>query len=166
VQFEQFFSSAIEVAIATAGFSGIVVILGQRGQGMWNQADLARVSLLLQASFIAIFLSFLPLVLDGAGVSTSMIWRVGSGCFIVYACIAIPLRRRAILRVRSEDPTYSARLLFVLLPVVLFLVGLQLYNILALGSGWPFVLTVVFEIGVALLAFVRLLRMLWERSAG
>ena len=165
MQFEQFFASAIEVAIATAGFSGIVVVLGQRGDGAWSQSDLARVSLLLQASFVTIFLSFLPLVLNGADVPASAIWRIGSACFIAYSGVAIPLRLRAVRRIRSEDPTYSPGVLNALLPVALLLAGLQAYNVIFLGSGWPFALTILFEIAIALLAFVRLLRTLWERSA-
>lgn len=165
MQFEQVFASAIEVAIATAGFSGIVVILGQRGEGSWSQIDLGRVSLLLQSSFLAMALSFLPLVLHGAGVPEATIWRTGSAFFIAYSGLVIPLRYRTIKRIQSGDPTYRLRLFFTVLPMALLLMCLQAYNIFFLGSGWPFVLVVLFEIAIAVLAFVRLLQTLWERSS-
>jgi hypothetical protein len=73
VQFEQVFTSAIEVGIGVAGFSGIVGVLGRRAEGQWSPSDRVRVALLLQTSFAAIGLSFLALALDGAGVVESTI---------------------------------------------------------------------------------------------
>ena len=42
--------AAIEVAIAIAGFSGIVAAVGRRGAGDWTSIDQLRLRVLLTAS--------------------------------------------------------------------------------------------------------------------
>jgi hypothetical protein len=162
VQFEQVFTSVIEVGIATAGFSGIVVVLGQRAQGEWSQSDLGRISLLLQTSFAAIFLAFLPLVLGGAGVSEAAVWRACSGTFAVYVLMAVPPRVRQIRRLQAEDPNYSPALFWAVMPMVGGIAALQLYNAVFLQLGWPFVVAVLYELAMAFVMFVRLLQQLWK----
>jgi len=164
LQFESVLPSAIEVGIGTAGFSGIVVVLGQRAQGNWSAADVGRIVLLLQGSFAAILLSFLALLLDGAQVAEPTIWRAGSGTFVVYALLILPLRARQIERMRGTDASFSPGLARALFPVVFACTALQAYNTVFLHAGWPFALAVMFELAVALLNFVRLLRTLWERA--
>ena len=93
------------------------------------------------------------------------IWRVGSGTFVVYALLILPLRAREIERMRRADPSFSPALARALFPVVFAMTALQAYNAVFLSAGWPFALAVVFELAVALLNVVRLLRTLWERSA-
>jgi hypothetical protein len=107
LQYESVLTSVIEVGIATAGFSGIIAVLGRRSQGEWRTADLVRMSILLQASFAAILLSFLPMVLDGAGLSEPTVWRIASACFIAYAAIFGVRRLRQIRRAVANDPSVS-----------------------------------------------------------
>lgn len=165
MQFEQVFTSAIEVGIATAGFSGIAAVMGQRTQGTWSGAELGRISLLLQTSFMAIALGFLPLVLDGARVAEPVIWRIGSGCFVLYVLVAVPLRFRGTLRVRDADGSVSMPLFKLIIPFLFVFAALQAYNAAVLHAGWAFVLAVLLELAMGFFMFVRLLRILWDESA-
>jgi hypothetical protein len=165
LHFENLFTSAIEVGIATAGFSGIVVVLGQRAQGQWSPSDLGRISLLLQTSFAAIILAFLPLFLDGARVAEAVIWRIGSGCYVVYTALILPSRWRQTRTILEADASVSPRLTKFMFLVVAVFSAVQAYNALLLHAGWPFALAVVFELAMAFLMFVRLIRTLWERPA-
>ncbi|MGH0029293.1 MAG: hypothetical protein ACQGVC_05855 [Myxococcota bacterium] len=165
MQFEQVFSSAIEVGVATAGFSGIVVVLGQRAQGEWSPADLGRVSVLLQSSLAAILLSFLALVLHGAGVADSSIWRIGSGTHVVYTAVQLPLRLRQMRGLHEVDTSYSASLTKLVIPVLICVFALQIYNTATLAAGWAFAVAVIAELVVAFLMFVRLLEAIWRHPA-
>ncbi len=165
MQFEQVFTSAIEVGIAIAGFSGIAAVMGQRARGRWSGAELGRIAILLQTSFMAIAFSFLPLVLDGARVAEPVIWRIGSGCFVLYTLVIVPHRIRGTLRVRETDGSISMGLFNVVIPFVVIMAALQAYNAAVLHEGWVFVLVVMLELSMGFFMFVRLVRTLWDESA-
>lgn len=165
MQFEQVFTSAIEVGIAIAGFSGIAAVMGQRARGTWSGAELTRIALLLQTSFMAIAFSFLPLVLDGARVTEPVIWRIGSGCFVLYMLVMVPHRFRGALRVRDADSSVSMGFFKVIFPFLLVFPAFQAYNAAVLHAGWAFVLVVMFELAMGFVMFVRLLRTLWDEPA-
>ena len=165
MQFEQVFTSAIEVGIAIAGFSGIAAVMGQRARGTWSGVELGRIALLLQTSFMAIAFGFLPLVLDGAGVAEPVIWRIGSGCFVLYILVTAPLIFRRTLRVRDTDGSVSMGLFKVVFPFMLAFAAFQAYNAAVLHAGWAFVLAVMLELAMGFSMFVRLVRTLWDESA-
>ncbi len=165
MQFEQVFTSAIEVGIAIAGFSGIVAVLGQRARGEWSRGDLGRMVVLLQSSFAAILLSFLVLILEGAQLREPLIWGVGSGCTLLYLVVVIPLRVRDFRKVQAADKSYSPVVFWVAFWLMVVSAAFQAYNLAVLQAGWPFALGVVTELALALIVFVRLLQALWRQSA-
>lgn len=165
MRYESFFVSAIEVGIATAGFSGIVAGLRHGTDGTWSRGDLGRISLLLQTSFAAVLLSLVLLALHGAEVPEPLAWRIGSACFVVYMLAGIPLRMRGTVRVHREDASVSLRLFAALVPFLIALTGLQVYNAASLHAGWPIALAVAVELTMALFMFVRLVQTLWKQPA-
>ena len=64
-----------EIAIALAGFSGVVAFLGNRAQGEWRSADLIRFKNLLNYSIAALLFSFFPIIFFELGVSEPTAWR-------------------------------------------------------------------------------------------
>ena len=164
MQFEQVFTSAIEAGIAIAGFSGIVAVVGDRSVRRLSPSDVGRVVLLLQGSLAATLLAFLALLLGGAGVPEPTIWRVGSACFAAYVALAMPLHFRRFRSMR-DDPAFAPVLVRLVAVGVVLVGALQLVNAVFLHAGWPFALAVVFELSMALLNFVRLLRRVWEEAS-
>ena len=65
-----------EIAIAVAGFSGVVVVLGRRAGGSW---EVGRIWMLLVQALGAALFAFAPLLLETAGLSTSLNWRISNG---------------------------------------------------------------------------------------
>ena len=51
-----------EIAVALAGFTGVVVAFGSRSQGSWNPGDRLRLAFLLEASLTAAGFSLLALL--------------------------------------------------------------------------------------------------------
>jgi len=166
LQFEPVLTSIIEVGIATAGFSGIVAVLGGRSQGEWRAGDVGRISLLLQGSFAAVLFSFLPLTLEGAGVSETTLWRISSASIAMYSALSTPRSIRRVREISEADPSVRLRLFLVSSLVLLIVsVGLQVYNVFSLHVGWPFVFAVLLELVGAFIMFARLLQTIWQQPA-
>ncbi|MEJ2133029.1 MAG: hypothetical protein P8Y95_15725, partial [Gammaproteobacteria bacterium] len=51
-----------EIAVTLAGFSGVVTVF-IAGREKWGPREIASIAVMIRASFIAMFLSFVPIVL-------------------------------------------------------------------------------------------------------
>ncbi len=76
-------TSVAEFAIALAGFSGIVVSLGNQ-PGRWSPADRSRLLNVLLFAFGAGFMAYLPMGLAHSGLTGSPLWRASSGFFLCF----------------------------------------------------------------------------------
>jgi hypothetical protein len=85
---EHLLLTAAEVAIALAGFTGIVVVFGSR-DGRWSNVDIVRMKAALGASFGTAFLAFVPSTIHLFGIEGSLLWRISSGIFLVYVVSVI-----------------------------------------------------------------------------
>jgi len=121
-----------ELAIALAGFSGVVVAFGQRGE--MTPLDRWRFAALLSISMSAAVLAFLPSVLHLLGISGSFLWRMSSAVYLCVAVLHLTFFAPRLLRTAREldAPTSSAFLVASFLLAALNL-SLQLLNVL----GWP-----------------------------
>jgi hypothetical protein len=153
-------SSAIEVAVAIAGFSGIVAAVGRRGAGEWTPADQLRLRMLLTASGVAGAFAFLPFILLDTGLDPSLVWRAGSATQGVWL-LGIPLYRR------SQASRMNTTLAFptVFLAVRLAAIGVLLLNTAYLAAAWPYVVGVIVQLSVAFMTFVQLLLDSWHSKA-
>ena len=73
-----------EVAVAFAGFSALVVVIRQRGADELSPSYRSLVASLIERSLVAVFLSLLPILLSGLGVSPSRVWSLMSGTLGIY----------------------------------------------------------------------------------
>lgn len=85
--------SVIEVAIALAGFSGIVAAVGRRGAGQWSAADQLLLRILLLSSGALLVFAFLPFILIDL-LEPSVVWRVLSGITALWYGIVPVVRQR------------------------------------------------------------------------
>ena len=81
---ESALSSSIEVAIAIAGFSGIIAVFGRRDGESWNVSDKLTLQILLTASASSGLFSYLPFILLEAELEPALVWRLGSAMQIVW----------------------------------------------------------------------------------
>ena len=92
--------SLAEIALALAGFSGVVSVLGSRSEGRWLPKDKLALSFLIENSFLALGGCFLPLALLGFGVAESTTWAWSSG---VLAAVLIGANTAGVLRARASS---------------------------------------------------------------
>jgi hypothetical protein len=73
-----------EIAIALAGFTGVVVAFGSRSQGAWHPGDRLRLGFLLEASLTAVGFSLLALLILAITSDEPFTWSVLSALWALY----------------------------------------------------------------------------------
>jgi hypothetical protein len=147
-----------ELAVAFAGFAGVVVVLRKRSE---DPSSIAYVRLfrLIEASLASIGFSLLPLVLYHLGLRAPALWSVSSGVMALYLLvIQIYLIRR--FRRQFSSPATSWRFNGTLIGVQIAFFLLLLVNSLGVAIGpafGPYFAAVAQQLGVAALMFSRVL---------
>jgi len=147
-----------EIAIAIAGFAGIVAVMGRRAGGEWIEPDLFRLHMLLRLSFEVVLFAFLPLVLALASLPAATAWASVSALRAAYVLAASYFTARRIrdaARVHPEEvsrPFIAATALLAIL--VLALLG---FNAVFAREAWPYVAAMVLGLVMPFLMFMRLL---------
>lgn len=122
-----------EVSAALAGFSALVVAVRQRGSEELPPQYRELVSSLIERSLVAVFLSFLPILLHGLGAGPERVWLVASGMMGAYI---VTLAWRG-ARFRKNDPGFGAFLpgpmFYMIFGLGLVVLVLQLAHALGLG---------------------------------
>jgi hypothetical protein len=158
VHWESALASAIEVAIAISGFSGIVAAVGHRSTGNWTPDDQLLLRVLLTASGVAGAFAFAPFILLDTQADPGLIWRIGTGMQAAWL-VGIPIyRRRQAARVGATIDAPLPIFVGLYVPTV----ALLLFNTAVLGASWPYVAGVAMQLFVAFTTFVGLLLGSWR----
>jgi hypothetical protein len=161
VLWEPALTSAIEVAIAIAGFSGIVAAVGRRGAGHWTAGDQLRLRILLTASGMSLVFAFLPFVLVDV-LEPARSWRLGSGLQALYFFgISIHRFRQASAGGIASAIGISRSRAIVQAAAVLMLVA----NASWYASASLYVLGVLWSVFIAFMTFATLLLEASRQSA-
>ena len=149
-------TSAIEVGIAIAGFTGIVIALSRRDADADARALL--VSILLLTSIASVAFSFLPMLLSIAGLDDPTVWCASSSAFLVYVAGVFTLRARQFgsVRPRSSAPITAGFSLF------LAAVLLQIPNAFMWMAAWPYLVLIVAYVLYSFSVFVALVWDVWR----
>ncbi|HEY1770281.1 MAG TPA: hypothetical protein VGG02_08505 [Chthoniobacterales bacterium] len=153
-------STVAQIAVALAGFAGVVVVFRTESLHRWAAIDRFRLWLLLANSVIPLALALLAILLLAAEPAPVAIWRWCSGIagpfLLLFAALTVRAGRAIPAPELQADRT--ARLLF----YPLFFLGaavtlLQFYNAIFAGRFRYFFVAIVFQLLGALLQFVRLI---------
>lgn len=146
-----------EVAIAFAGFTSIVGVLGQRGGGHWDAEDSFRLWLMIESSLATLFFSLLPFTLHHFSLDGTTVWGVSSGAMAIFlvvhlAVVAPRVARSGRWSTRRFEPLIGACIVATL--------TVQSLNVLGIGFGRSFaayLLGLILFLGLASMHFVALL---------
>jgi hypothetical protein len=155
VQPEDILTTLAELGVAVAGFSGIVVVLGERVRGE-SPRDRPLLDALLWASAGVVLWALAPLLLLSAQLSERTTWVVSSAGWSVQQSLVLALRAYQIRRAPDVRP----ELTFVV-PVSLggvSALGLQLASVAWLASAWPHLVALVWWLVLSFVIFLRLMR--------
>jgi len=156
---------AAQIAVALAGFAGVVVVFRREAVHEWSDIDKLRLRFLLANSTLPLGLSMLGLVLVTIEPQPPGIWRWCSGIFLVATMSFVMTTGRTFprLNVRNAQRQRNNRLIFYLFAgfgVAAML--LQVYNVALLGAFWPFFAGIVFQLITAMVQFARMILLLPE----
>jgi hypothetical protein len=156
---------AAQIAVALAGFAGVVVVFRREAVHEWSDLDKLRLRLLLANSILPLALSMLGLLLLTIKPMPPSIWTWCSGITLVVNLSFVTatrkiFRRLKIQNVQRERSSRFVLYLFGAFGVVSLL--LQLYNIALLAAFWPFFAGIVFQLVTAMAQFARMILLLPE----
>ena len=149
-------SSAIQVAIGIAGFTGIIVALS--GGAKIGTRERISVSILLLASIATVAMSFLPMILLNAGVSERSTWAASSIIFVVYFVSIVSYRFYEFRRSGTAMP----RPLSLGIAFLGLCAALQVANAILIRDSWPYLILIVSYVVYSFLVFAYLLWTLWR----
>ena len=86
MQVPQSLQTIAEISIAFAGFSGLIVAL-RKNTGPLTDVEKYRLQILLAMAFGAMFLSFLPELLQNFEIEAQKVWRYASSALALYSVV-------------------------------------------------------------------------------
>jgi hypothetical protein len=151
---------AAQIAVALAGFAGVVVVFRRESVHHWSTIDKLRLRLLLSNSILPLLLCIIGLLLLTIRPAPVSIWRWCSAiAFVVFLLFAMTMpkifRRLGLRQIQREHATRFVFYLFGTLGIAANL--LQLYNTAFLGAFWPFFSGIVFQLVTATFQFARMI---------
>ena len=152
-------STAAQIAVALAGFAGVVVVFRRESVHEWPALDKYRLRLLLTNSVVPLVLCIIGLLLLGIKPAPTGIWRWCSG---VAFCVISPhvITATAVFHRLKVYRSQGARANFVSYLFTTLWFGnilLQLYNVALLAAFWPFFAGIVLSLVAAILQFARMI---------
>jgi hypothetical protein len=73
-----------ELAVALAGFSAVIGVLGSRPSSSDVRVDGLRLQVMLETSLFVAAAVLTPIILDHFGMESSIVWRLSSAVFLLY----------------------------------------------------------------------------------
>jgi hypothetical protein len=156
---------AAQIAVALAGFAGVVVVFRRESVHEWSGVDKLRLRLLLSNSVLPLGFCMVGLLLLTVKPMPATIWRWCSiVAFVISSVIAITMTkhfgRLDVGQVPRERATRFVFYLFGIFGIAANL--LQLYNAVFLGVFWPFFAGIVYQLITAMVQFTRMILLLPE----
>jgi hypothetical protein len=153
-------SVAAQIAVALAGFAGVVVAFRSGPLHEWSVLDKLRLWLLLGNSLVPLFNCLFGMLLLTIKPTPQPIWHWCSGfSFLGTIPFGILSRRRQLdLGPTGLKEVGSYRYLFYTISILGMAVGLlQAFNALITGVFWLFYLGIVFQLAIGGLQFARMI---------
>jgi hypothetical protein len=153
-------STAAQIAVALAGFAGVVVAFRRGSLHDWTAIDKYRLYLLLGNSVAPLFNCLFGLLLLTIEPRPLAIWQWCSGfSFLVTIPFAVISRQRQVALGRSAIMEMGAfRYVFYSFGVIgALVVGAQIYNAAFAGVFSLFYLSIVFPLAIGAIQFARMI---------
>jgi hypothetical protein len=156
---------AAQIAVALAGFAGVVVVFRRESVHEWSPVDKLRLRLLLANSILPLALCMMGLLLLTIKPMPPAIWRWCSAIeFVVFLVFVVTMgrtfRRLNVRKVQRHRGSRFMLYLFGAFGTAAML--LQAYNLALPGAFWPFFGGIVYQLLTAMAQFARMILLLPE----
>ena len=156
---------AAQIAVALAGFAGVVVVFRREAVHEWSGIDKLRLRFLLVNSILPLVVSMLGLLLLTIRPLPPGTWRWCSGIFLVATVVFVTATTKMFRRLNLPNAQRDRVTRFIFFLFGVFGVAamiLQLYNIALLDAFWPFFAGIVYQLVTAMAQFARMILLLPE----
>ena len=156
---------AAQIAVALAGFAGVVVVFRRESVHEWSAVDKLRLRLLLANSMLPLGFCMMGLLLLTITPMTPGIWRWCSGIELIATLLFARATSKAFRRLNSQNlqrERVTRRILYVFGALGVAAMLLQVYNIALPGVFWPFFAGIVYQLLTAMVQFSRMILLLPE----
>jgi hypothetical protein len=157
---------AAQVAVTLAGFAGVVVVFGSGAVHEWSPVDRFRLRLMLTSASVSLAFCLAGLLLLAADLAPATVWSAGSAIVVMVLLPGFVANFKTFRQFDSGElaATGASKLTFYATSVSgigVFL--LQIYNVFAGQTFWPFFAAVVLGILASTVQFARLILVRGER---
>ncbi len=154
-----------QVAIAVAGFAGIIGTFQFKDGEKIRRGDAVGLAVVVNTGLMSAFYSTLPLLLINFGIDDATVWAVSSGMTcIIYAYFSVDIAMR--LKNFKTYRTFNKLLIYVLFIVgfaVIVINILNAFNIVFKREFGPYYISLIYSLGLVCYMFSRLLlRPIWR----
>jgi hypothetical protein len=153
-------STAAQIAVALAGFAGVVVAFRSGSLHEWPAVDKYRLWLLLANAFVSLLDCFFGMLLLTIKPTPLSIWHWSSGfaLLLIFLFGSVSLRRQSELGRKEIKNIGPYRYAYYALAILGTAIGLlQAYNALDSGVFWLFYSAIVFQLAVGTFQFARMI---------
>ncbi|MGB5317842.1 hypothetical protein [Eudoraea sp.] len=154
-----------QVAIAVAGFAGIIGTFQFKEGEKIRRGDAVGLAVVVNTGLMSAFYSTLPLLLINFGVKDSTVWAISSGmtCFIyAYFSLDIAMRLKNFKKFKTVNKILIY-LLFIVGFIVIIINFLNAFNIVFKREFGPYYISLIYSLGLVCYMFSRLLlRPIWR----
>lgn len=152
---------AAQVAVALAGFAGVVVVFRPDSVHAWSRLDRTRLQLLLHNSLCPLAYALFGMLLLTIKPAPVWIWRECSLFGLLFQMPgAIIAFRNARTLSPEEKKNTSKTLLYGIGAMGVLTLLLQIFNVAVLNQFWPFFLSIVMHLMAGMLQFTRMVLLL------
>ena len=150
-----------EVAVAIAGFSGIVIAFGRRSLGSLTQLELRRLSNLFAMSGFVVFSTLLSIsLLYLESLEATVLWRGQSALVILFGTLWLIMDWRRLGQLAAQERAQvKAAVIYPFNSLAAIALALQIANIVWFVAPWPFFIALVIMTLFAFQQFILLVRM-------
>ena len=154
-----------QVAIAVAGFAGIIGTFQFKDGEIIRRGDAVALAVVVNTGLMSAFYSTLPLLLRNFHIKESTVWAISSGmtCLIyAYFSIDIAIRLKNFRTYKSFNKI-TIYLLFIVGFIIMAINFLNAFNIVFKREFGPFYISLIYSLGLVCFMFSRLLlRPIWR----
>jgi hypothetical protein len=152
-------TTSAQLAVALAGFAGVVVAFRSGSVHQWSKIDKFRLRILLTNSATPFALSIAAMLLSSTSLDPERLWQMCSiVAFVVVIMVGQPITSgmRTLSREDFQRGGVRRSVLVCGGVAITAVIFLQLYNAISLKTFWPFFAIIATQLALGMLQFVLL----------
>ena len=149
-----------QVSIAFAGFTSIVGVVGQRGEGNWDREDSFRLWLMIESSLASLLFSLLPFALYHLSIEDRTVWASSSAVMAIFLVVHVAVISPKLFKIEKADGWSTRSFEPLIGATIAATLAVQTLNVLGIvfeRTFGAYLLGLILFLGLASMHFVALL---------